>query len=826
MASLTGNPPPSGVTTLVPPVAKEVDHYVYFGKVDNEDRIGGGDPSQLIDPPRKRNDPYFWLRDDERKNEEILQHLRAENEYAQGVTKNLTDLRKIIYDEHISHLKETDSQVPIPFGKRYTYFTRTQKGKSYRIHYRRDTASTTLASGHLTSSDVEELSPEQDQVILDENVIAEGTSHCDIRGVRPSTSHDRLAYSVDLTGDEVYSVRVLDLTTSPTPTVIEEDLITKIAGGITWRDENSYFYVTQDKAKRPYKIWYHRVGSPQSEDSLLFTENDPEFSCGVGKSRTGDLIFIATGSSETSEEWICDLRKVNNKAILEASDFNVVEPRTFGLRYSATHLRGDSTTTTGDSTTTTTGDSTTPDTLVLTTNADKAVENKICVTKLSTPGRSNWQTILDYDRENFRGRKIDDVDCFEKFCVIEGRDQGLTKLWFAPRSAFTISDTNNDNDRNSLTRSWRELKLPEASYEVGTSVNKNYDTNIIRITYSSLAQPNQWLDLTVDTSALFGTNSSETSGIVNNPISLGDFPQKVIKEQAVLEYDPKAYGTERRMATAPDGTQIPISLVFRKEVWDEMKGRPKGGKPLPTMLYGYGSYEICIDPGFHKMILPYLDRGMVYAIAHVRGGGEMGRYWYEEEGKYLNKRNTFSDFIACAESLIKTGVSSSETLAVEGRSAGGLLMGAIANMRPDLFKVVLAGVPFVDVMNTMSDPSIPLTTGEWQEWGNPSTYPYFDYMLSYSPYDQVREQGYPDIVVTAGLYDPRVAYWEPAKWVQKLRKMKTDDNKIILKMDLDSGHFSASDRYKYIREKAWEQAVILERLGLKDAVKFPTKLTA
>lgn len=292
---------------------------------------------------------------------------------------------------------------------------------------------------------------------------------------------------------------------------------------------------------------------------------------------------------------------------------------------------------------------------------------------------------------------------------------------------------------------------------------------------------------------------------------------EVLKVKEVLNFDGSLYETRRVFATAPDKRQVPISLVYRKDLFE-------GGKQtaVPTMLYGYGSYGINIDPAFDAKLLPYLDRGMLYAIAHIRGGGEMGRGWYEDEGKYLCKRNTFTDFVACAEHLIDEGYTKPEVLAMEGRSAGGLLMGAVLNIRPDLFTVALAGVPFVDVMNTMCDPSIPLTTGEWEEWGNPNEHKYFDYMLSYSPYDNVRAQPYPNIMITAGLHDPRVAYWEPAKWSSKIRNLKTNGNEVLAKYDLDSGHFSASDRYKYLREKAWEQAYVLSKVGLADAVKRPS----
>ncbi|KAK3266988.1 hypothetical protein CYMTET_24429 [Cymbomonas tetramitiformis] len=282
----------------------------------------------------------------------------------------------------------------------------------------------------------------------------------------------------------------------------------------------------------------------------------------------------------------------------------------------------------------------------------------------------------------------------------------------------------------------------------------------------------------------------------------------LVKQKPVLNYDPSLYVSRRTHAKANDGTMIPISLVHRKDI-------PEG--PHPTMLYGYGSYGINMEPSFNAHVLPFLDRGMVYAIAHIRGGEEMGRFWYEEQGKYLSKRNTFSDFINCAEHLIDVEkVIAPGKLAIEGRSAGGLLMGAVLNMRPDLFQVAVAGVPFVDCFNTMSDPSIPLTTGEWEEWGNPNEDKYFDYMLSYSPYDNVREQPYPNILITAGLHDPRVAYWEPEKWAQKLREMTTSDNEVLVKMDLEAGHFSASDRYRYIREKSFEQSVVLHYLGLVD----------
>jgi len=382
-------------------------------------------------------------------------------------------------------------------------------------------------------------------------------------------------------------------------------------------------------------------------------------------------------------------------------------------------------------------------------------------------------------------RWIEDVSVFKEHLVLEGRQGGLTQIWLLDMDAGCVNP-----------ESLRCVTFDEELFTVGTSVNKDFDTHFVRITYSSLTTPNRWLDLDMRV----GADPRET----------------LIKEQPVLNFDRSLYVCKRMFATAPDKTQIPMSLVHRRDLYDADKESPA---PKPMMLYGYGSYGLCMDPSFNRLTLPYLDRGMIYCIAHIRGGGEMGRYWYEEQGKYLTKRNTFQDFVSCAEHLVDKGITAPNLLSAEGRSAGGLLMGNVVNMRPDLFEVIVTGVPFVDLMTTMCDPTIPLTCGEWEEWGNPNEDKYFDYMLSYSPYDNVRAQPYPHMLITAGLHDPRVAYWEPAKWASKIRYFKTNSTHVIVKMDLDSGHFSASDRYKYIREKAYDQAFILAKLGLADIPK-------
>eukprot|EP00656_Telonema_subtile_P036951 TRINITY_DN41022_c0_g1_i1.p1 TRINITY_DN41022_c0_g1~~TRINITY_DN41022_c0_g1_i1.p1 ORF type:complete len:340 (+),score=62.94 TRINITY_DN41022_c0_g1_i1:148-1167(+) len=332
----------------------------------------------------------------------------------------------------------------------------------------------------------------------------------------------------------------------------------------------------------------------------------------------------------------------------------------------------------------------------------------------------------------------------------------------------------------------KAVPVPEQvySHELVSKQNCDYEAATFRAVYSSFTTPSTWIDYCPFTHASKQIKVREVGG----------------------GFDSKNYVCERRFAKAPDGTDIAMSLIYRKDL--DMS------KPNPAMIYGYGSYGICMDPSFAISYLPYCDRGMVYVMTHIRGGGENGRSWYEVQGKYLTKRNTFSDFIACAEYLVSSGITTPAQLACEGRSAGGLLIGAVINQRPDLFEAAIAGVPFVDVMTTMCDASIPLTTGEWEEWGNPNEMRYYDYMLSYSPMDNIKAQNYPNILMVAGLHDPRVAYWEPTKWATKLRvtKQNTNNTEILLKMDMDAGHFSASDRYKYLREKAIEQAWVIKHV--------------
>ncbi|ORC85944.1 Oligopeptidase B [Trypanosoma theileri] len=704
------------------PIAAHKDHEVIFGHVEGENR--GPNP---MNPPRRRNDPLFWLRDDARKDPAVIAHLKLEQAHFEERTADIKEFAETVYKEHISHIQETDMSAPYLHGS-YMYYTREVKGLSYKIHCRVQVGKTPGKEG-------------EEEIILDENKLAEGKSFCVVHDVKPAPpEHKLIAYSVDYSGNEVYSIRFLQ---DGAP-----DVVDGTNGDIIWGPNAScFFYTTKDAAQRDNKIWRHIMGQPQSKDVCLYTEDDPLFSAFMGKSSDGQTLLVGSASSETTEIHLLDLRNGNNHNVLET-----VRPREKGVRYDV-ELHG-------------------TDTLMILTNKDKCMNGKVVLTTRSAP--SQWGNILLPHSESVF---IENIAVFKTFAVFAGRRDGLTRIW--------TMQTGDDGSFNDATMQEIEFEEPVFTARPVFSHMKEYHTETLRLTYSSMTTPTTWFDFHVGKGTRTSVKVREVGGGFNS----------------------KNYICKRCFALAPDGTEIPLSIVHDINL--------DLSKPHPTMLYGYGSYGLCIEPEFGIKYLPYVDRGMIYAIAHIRGGGEMGRAWYEVGAKYLTKRNTFSDFIASAEYLIESGMTTSSLLACEGRSAGGLLIGAVLNMRPDLFRVALAGVPFVDVMTTMCDPSIPLTTGEWEEWGNPNEYKYFDYMNSYSPIDNVRAQDYPHLLIQAGLHDPRVAYWEPAKWASKLRELKTDSNELLLNMDLESGHFSASDRYKYWREMAIQQVFVLKHLGVR-----------
>jgi len=403
------------------------------------------------------------------------------------------------------------------------------------------------------------------------------------------------------------------------------------------------------------------------------------------------------------------------------------------------------------------------DSLYILTNDNEAKNYKLMITSILKPARKYWKEVIPHSTAVM----LDDFDVFKDHLVIYEREEGLQKI--------LIKNLKRGEDH--------VVAFSEPAYSIMQSSNPDFNTGTLRFSYESMVTPNSVYDYNMDTRE-----------------------RELKKQKEVLGgYDPEQYISERVWAVAKDGTNIPISLVHRKDVEKDSNN--------PLMLYGYGAYGMSMDPWFSISRLSLLDRGFVYAIAHVRGGGEMGRYWYDD-GKLLNKMNTFTDFIACAEHLIKENYTSKDRLVIGGGSAGGLLVGAVVNMRPDLFKVVIGDVPFVDVMNTMLDESIPLTVLEYEEWGNPNEEQYYDYMMKYSPYDNVEAKDYPNMLITAGLNDTRVQYWEPAKWTARLRAMKTDNNRLLLKTNMGAGHGGKSGRYERIEEIAFEYAFMLDILGI------------
>jgi oligopeptidase B len=409
------------------------------------------------------------------------------------------------------------------------------------------------------------------------------------------------------------------------------------------------------------------------------------------------------------------------------------------------------------------------DDLVIVTNADGAEDFKLVTTPVATPGRPHWTELVPHRP----GIRLEGADAFSTHLVLHERTEARTQL--------RVVDP--------ATGQGETLLMPEEVYTTGAGANPAFDTRVLRFGYTSMTTPTQEIDLDLDT--------GERTLLKQQPVRGG--------------YDRERYVSWREWATAPDGTRVPISLVRRRDL---------GDGPAPCLLYGYGSYEISIDPGFSPIRLSLLDRGVVFAIAHVRGGGEMGRRWYEE-GKFLAKPNTFSDFVACADHLVEQGITARDRLAIRGGSAGGLLVGASLNLRPDLCAAAVAEVPFVDVVNTMSDASIPLTVIEYDEWGDPNDPTYLEVMRSYSPYDNVREVTYPALYVTAGLNDPKVQYWEPAKWVAKLRTTATGGGPILLRTELGAGHAGRSGRYDTWRDEARVLAFVLDRIGVGEGEARP-----
>lgn len=575
----------------------------------------------------------------------------------------------------------------------------------------------------------------KEEIMFDCNEMAKGQSYFNLSGISISEDNQWAAFGVDLVSRRQYTIQIKNLKTGEIlPVKIENT-----TGGSTWAGDNKTLFYTRNDIQtlRSDKIYKHTLGTDASADVVVFHEKDDTFNTFVYKEKSKKYLVIGSSSTLTSEYQILEANNPNG-------NFRVFQKRTRGLEYSISHY--------GDS-------------FYIVTNKDKATNFKLMKTPETATAAENWKDLIGHRKDVL----LEGIDIFKDYLVVEERSNGLNKIQIRPWNGSGA------------------YYLPFAieTYTAYTTTNLDFDTEILRYGYQSMATPSSVID--------FNMRTKE---------------KKVLKEQEVLgvKFDKKNYIEERIWATVTDGTKVPISIVYRK-------GIQKDGKN-PFLLYAYGSYGSTMDPYFSSTRLSLLDRGFIYAIAHIRGGEDLGREWYEN-GKLLKKKNTFTDFVDCSKFVIAEKYTSPEHLYAEGGSAGGLLMGAIVNMAPELYNGVIAQVPFVDVITTMLDDTIPLTTGEYDEWGNPNEKKYYDYMLSYSPYDQVKAQAYPNMYVSTGLHDSQVQYWEPAKWVAKLRVLKTNDKQLFLDTNMDAGHGGASGRFEALKELAKEFAFLLDLEKIK-----------
>ena len=567
-----------------------------------------------------------------------------------------------------------------------------------------------------------------EEIMLDENELAKPFDYYKIAGKSVSPSNQIVAFGEDTVSRRIYTIRFKNLTTGE----MLPDVIENTTGGTVWANDNqTVFYTRKDESLRSFKIFKHKLGTDPATDQLVFHEADETYGTFIYKTKSKKYLVIGSYATLTQEYKFLN-------ADTPDGEFQLFEPRNreLKLEYDINHYH---------------------DKWLIRTNLDAQNFRLMECPEFETT-RENWKEVIPH-REDVL---LEDVDLFNDYLVVSERIEGITQLRIKPWEGEE-----------------HYVDFGEKAFMAYTSINMDFDTQILRLGYTSLTTPNSVFDYNMQTKEM-----------------------QLLKEQEVVGgYDKTEYQSERLFATAKDGTKIPISLVYKK-------GFEQDGKQ-PLLLYAYGSYGHSMDPYFSSIRLSLLDRGFAYAIAHIRGGEEMGRHWYEN-GKLLNKKNTFDDFIDCGDFLIKENYTSSNHLYAMGGSAGGLLMGAIINMRPELWNGVVAAVPFVDVINTMLDETIPLTTGEFDEWGNPKVEKFYHYIKSYSPYDNVEAKNYPSMLITTGYHDSQVQYWEPAKWLAKLRDLKTDQNNLIMHCDMVAGHGGLAGRFEKHKETALEYAFLLD----------------
>lgn len=651
-----------------------------------------------------RVDEYFWLK--ERENPEVRKYLEAENAYLETIMAPTEKLQTQLFEEMKGRMKEDDSSVPYKKDE-YYYYSRMEKGKQYPINARK--------KGSLDA-------PEE--IILDQNKLAEGKSFMQSTGPMMSPDHRLMAYSTDFVGRRFYDLRIKDLETG-------KDLgieIKSIRGGVVWASDNRHLFYVKQHPETLRSQWIYRFDLVTKKSTLIYEEKDETFNASIYRSLARKHLFIGSFSTLTTEIRTLPLDRPLDK-------LKVFLPREREHRYSV--IDGG-------------------DRFYISTNW-QAKNNRLMETALDKTDRQHWKEVIPHRNDVF----LDDVEVFADHLVITEREKGQDRVVVKPRQGG------------------KDFVIPtkDQSYVISLSGNAEYKTDFIRYEYESMRQPETTYDL-----------------------DLKSLQSKTIKVREVPTYDPEKYKTEKIWITARDGTQVPVDLLMKKDI-------RKDGK-APMLVYGYGSYGHSMSPWFSGARFSLIDRGWVYAMTHIRGGRELGEDWYDQ-GRTHNKMNTFYDFIDTTKALIEQGYANPKRVHARGGSAGGLLMGAVMNLEPTLYNGIVAEVPFLDVITTMLDETLPLTTGEYDEWGNPNVKKDYDYIRKYSPYDNLKKGPYPHILATTGFHDSQVQYWEPAKWVARIRDLKTNDSLVLMKTDLSAGHGGASGRYDSLKDEALVQAFLL-----------------
>ncbi len=673
-------------------------------------------PTELEIHDHVRVDDYFWLRDDDREDPEVLAHLERENAWFEQEMAHTKALQDTLYSEMTGRLDPDESSVPYE-DDGWWYYYRYEPGKEYPVYARR--------KGTMEADEI---------VLVDANQRAEGHDYYDLGNLEVSDDHRYVAIAEDTLSRRIHDIRILDTQTGE----YLPEVIGNAAASLAWSADGRYlFYLDKHpETLLAYRLMRHERGTDPAEDVLVYEEADNTFYNAVWRSRSGDWLMLGHGNTDTTEV-----------QLLAADDplgsFEPFLPRKTGHEYEVDDAGGR---------------------FFIRTNWEAENFRVMQATRETASDTSKWKELVAH-REDAMVR---DLLAFDDWLVLEERTDGLRKV-----RALALDGSVD-----------RYLEANEEAYVMWLSTNPRTDTQTLRYGFSSLVTPGQIWD-----------------------VDLATGQTTLMKADRVLgDFDSANYRTGRRMVTARDGVSVPVSLAWHKDT--------KLDGSAPALQYAYGSYGASTDPWFRNSVISLLDRGFVYAIAHIRGGQELGRQWYEQ-GRLMHKMNTFTDFIDVTRALQSERVIDPERTYALGGSAGGLLMGVVVNLSPELYDGVIAAVPFVDIVTTMLDDSIPLTTGEYREWGNPNEKDAYEYMLSYSPYDNVSAQDYPNLLVTTGLHDSQVQYFEPAKWVARLRERRTDDNRLLMRVNLEAGHGGASGRYRQYEETAQEFAFIIDLAGIE-----------